>query len=91
MEFMSSDSVFLIFRRFDRLATRNLLYLQDELTELEERLRHFDQQDRTDGGEDGLRNLHSWREDHNMARRQVIFEIRHKLELYRELCLIMFL
>jgi hypothetical protein len=84
MEFMSSDSVFLIFRRFDRLATRNLLYLQEELSVLEERLRCLDQQDGTQAGEDGLRSLHSWHEDKNMERKRVVLEIRQKLELYRE-------
>lgn len=33
-----SDRTSLVFRRFDRLAARNLLYLQSELAELEGKL-----------------------------------------------------
>lgn len=35
-----------IFKRFDRLAARNLLYLQSELAELEVQLDKFDAEDR---------------------------------------------
>jgi len=33
-----TDRTSLVFRRFDKLAARNLLYLQSELTELEHKL-----------------------------------------------------
>jgi len=79
---MISDSVFLIFRRFDHLAARNLLYLQDELFQLEDQLRKLDQQDLSEG-EQGLKNLSSWREDRNTRRKQVVLEIRQKLDIYR--------
>lgn len=41
--FISSDSDFLIFRRFDTLSARTALLLQDEISELEERLDELDQ------------------------------------------------
>jgi hypothetical protein len=34
-----------IFKRFDRLAARNLLYIQSELAELQAKLDEFDRQD----------------------------------------------
>jgi hypothetical protein len=80
---MTSDWVFLIFRRFDHLAVRNLLYLQDELSQLEEQLRKLDQQDAREG-EQGLKNLCSWREDRNMRRKQIVLEISQKLNVYRK-------
>ena len=39
------DRTTLIYKRFDELAARNLLYLQSELAELQSRQRAFDQED----------------------------------------------
>ncbi|KAF8533982.1 hypothetical protein BDD12DRAFT_897285 [Trichophaea hybrida] len=36
--FLDSNPEFLVFRRFGRLSVRNILYLQDELCELQEQL-----------------------------------------------------
>lgn len=41
------DRTTLIYKRYDELAARNLLYLQSELAELEKNQRKFDQQDLT--------------------------------------------
>jgi aminoglycoside phosphotransferase len=47
--FISSDHdrTTLVFKRFDDLAIRNLLYLQSELAELKERQEEFDEEDRS--------------------------------------------
>lgn len=41
--------VFSLFRRFDGISVRTLLYWQDELGELEERLQKLDKTDMDDG------------------------------------------
>lgn len=48
-EFIASDAdhTSLVFKRFDKLAARNLLYLQSELAELQARQNEFDAQDRS--------------------------------------------
>jgi hypothetical protein len=43
--FVASDPELSIFRGFQQLGSRNLLYLQSELLELENQLREFDQDD----------------------------------------------
>lgn len=50
--FMASDRdrTAMIFRRFDRLSARTLLYLQSELAEMEARLAEYDEQDRAQPG-----------------------------------------
>jgi len=40
--FIGSDKDFFVFRRFNTLSARNLLFLQGELIELEERLQELD-------------------------------------------------
>lgn len=42
------DNETLIYRRFDELGTRNLLYLQSELLSLEHRLNELDREDAED-------------------------------------------
>lgn len=46
--FMASDRdrAIMVFKRFDRLTARTLLYLQSELAELQKRLEEYDEQDR---------------------------------------------
>ena len=46
--FVSSDPDLQVYRRFDRLCSRNLLYLQSEILELEARLEEFDDADAKD-------------------------------------------
>ena len=45
---LSSDPDLQVYRRFDRLCARNLLYLQSEILALEARLERFDQADLED-------------------------------------------
>ncbi|KAF8533833.1 hypothetical protein BDD12DRAFT_863283 [Trichophaea hybrida] len=66
--FVSTDQSFFIFRRFDNLAARNLLNLQNELSHLETH----------------MWNLHSQREDQNATRKQLMDEIRTKLDQYQK-------
>lgn len=42
---LSSDPDLQVYRRFNRLASRNLLYLQAEILDLEWRLKEFDAED----------------------------------------------
>lgn len=44
-EFISSDPQLSIYRRYDRLATRNLVYLEAEMQLLEIRLQKIDEQE----------------------------------------------
>ena len=44
-QFIASDKTLCIFRRFDALAIRNLLYMQDELCEIEQQLGELDEAD----------------------------------------------
>lgn len=46
-EFISKDADHsaVLFRRFDRVGARNLLYLQSEIADLEERQEEFDKED----------------------------------------------
>lgn len=48
------DRTAMIYRRFDYLTSRHLLYLQSELAELESCLSEYDEQDR------GLSSARSW-------------------------------
>jgi hypothetical protein len=82
---MASDKVFCIFRRFDTLSVRTLLYLQDELAELEERLNAIDEADVRYGRNPGLVSLHSRRHDTNDERKNIMRIIDEKVYAYRGL------
>lgn len=43
--FISSDPELSVYRRFNHISARNILYLQSEISDLEERLREFDAED----------------------------------------------
>lgn len=83
--FMASDRIFAVFRRFDTLSIRSLLYLQDEISQLESRLNTVDQADRNQGTPIALWRLHSRRDDDNPERIALMEEIRAKLKEYRTL------
>jgi hypothetical protein len=83
-EFISSDKVFNIFRRFDSLAARNLLYMQDELCELEENLENLEQADTYSNSATALQNLCSRRHDCNIEKQKIMNLVREKLRDYRE-------
>jgi len=82
--FIGSDKDFFIFRRFDVLSARNMLFLQDELVELEEKLEQVDLAESRSGTARHPWNLHSRREDSNAARKALMAEIRVKLREYQE-------
>lgn len=94
--FIASDknNTTAIFRRFDRLGARNLLYLQSELAELEARQDAFDAQDLKTLTTDQKGDLRDWKvfaeqakDDNNVRdkeRMQLIKEIREKMKEYSE-------
>jgi hypothetical protein len=53
-EFLCSDPELFVFRRFELLNARALLYMQSELICLESRLHEFDQGDEKDGSHDAM-------------------------------------
>jgi hypothetical protein len=81
-----------LYRTYERLAARNLLYIQSELRELESRFEEVDQHDR-EQGVDGCRLAMSWplkREeatpvlrDHVAKRIELISSLRAKMTEYR--------
>ncbi|KAF2852198.1 hypothetical protein T440DRAFT_466903 [Plenodomus tracheiphilus IPT5] len=96
--FISSDRdrTTLIYKRFDELAARNLIYLQSELVELQSKQRAFDEEDLTS-------DLYTKQRARNFAdfdkavqagdskqkeRWNLMLEIREKLKEYREAMLL---
>jgi hypothetical protein len=53
-EFVCSDPELFVFRRFQLLNARALLYMQSELICLENRLHEFDESDEKDGSNDAM-------------------------------------
>lgn len=92
--FISSDRdrTTLIYKRFDELAARNLLYLQSELAELQAQQRVFDQQDFTADlhTKQCSRNNTAFREaaeQNDQAQQQrwdLMLRIRQTMKEYRE-------
>ena len=79
--YVNSDPNFTIYRRFGYLHNRVLLYRQDELCVLQERLEKLDDEDQ----EKEPKNLKSRERDekyNSTARRDLIFEIDAKLNVY---------
>ncbi|KAK1241109.1 hypothetical protein MKX08_001083 [Trichoderma sp. CBMAI-0020] len=88
------DGTSAIFKRFNRLAARNLLVLQSELAVLEAKLDQYDHEDQA-GREDkedrlnALQSLRNWedykaRNDKNSDRMRLLEQIRTTLKEYRE-------
>jgi hypothetical protein len=81
-----------IYRQFQKIAARNILYLQSELRELELRQEEFDRDDAT-GDLDAIRVAVDWQEFRDRARdpnderakerMQLVKEIRKKVKEYR--------
>lgn len=96
--FLNSDPerFLMVFKRFDRLAIQNLVYLQSELQVLQEKLDGlFDADFKNSGPDAYLRKncLRSWSEfedavqsgnNEERERMRLIFKIRRKLRTYRE-------
>lgn len=94
-EFISKDfrHTSAIFRRFDRLAVRNLLYIESELANLENRLDELDKKQ----SDDMVDYLQDWPllcqlaefgdsiddQEEAVQRRDLILEIRQKMDEYR--------
>lgn len=76
---MKSDPQISIFRRFDYLHLRQLLYLQEELAMLESQLRQVDIADESE-----LNNM-SRRNDTNEERKALVTQIRGRLLEYGKL------
>lgn len=82
------DKSTLIFNRFDRLAARNILYMQAELAELQQELDMFDAEDSHDI--ESKKAARSWREfkkkgETQTIRMELVKEIRKLMKQYREL------
>mgnify|MGYP004501185465 CR=1 FL=1 len=78
--FLASDDDFLIFRRFGALNARLLLYLQDEIVVLEERLRDLEERHAAPGAAD----IHngSFRQEALPERRALLDLISMKVREY---------
>lgn len=85
---ISSDPDLQIYRRFDRLSARNILYLQSELLEAERRLDEFDAVDQTDaaihGNLDVMLSIRCWESFARKARAGNARE-RERMELIRQI------
>ncbi|KAF2269358.1 hypothetical protein CC78DRAFT_612345 [Lojkania enalia] len=87
------DKTTAIFRRFDELAARNLLYYQSELAELESKLRAFDQHD-LNADMETKQCARTWEhfrkaaaQEHNIIqkeRMELMQRIRRTMKEYRE-------
>jgi hypothetical protein len=89
-EFIAQDSDAAIYRKFERLSARNLLYLQSELQDLEGQLQAFDQEDAKDiNDEEAQKTARSWRhysdEGNGRSRkhREIQAKIIMKIKEYR--------
>ncbi|KAI8944993.1 hypothetical protein F4801DRAFT_569960 [Xylaria longipes] len=79
-----TDKSTLIFNRFDSLAARNLLYMQEELAELQAELEAFDAEDSQDiESKKAGRNLKEFKK-RSPRRIQLVQEIREQMKEYRE-------
>lgn len=74
--FLNLDDNFSVLKRFDYLHMRNLLDLQDQLSELEDTLNRYDDAERVQ------LHLSSRRQDANQERRDLLTRIRERLEIY---------
>ena len=74
--FLQSDRKFVVFRRFGQLHARVLLHKQDVITELEQRLNSFDDE------ETNAFFLNSRREDKNAERLLILTNLESKLQEY---------
>ncbi|KAF3922768.1 hypothetical protein ABW21_db0209345 [Orbilia brochopaga] len=86
---MSTDAELSVYRRFDRLSARNLLYYQAELMYLESELDKLDEEDRLLENAEEKYHLRHFKElwdgldERTAKRRSVIQEIRFLMREYR--------
>lgn len=89
-EFIATDDELPIFRRFDRLNARNLLYLQSELIVLESQFQALDYNDIEDGNMNVMQSAKCWEtlqlraeeHPHEMDRMELIRKIRAVIREY---------
>ena len=92
-DFVASDVELSVYKRFDRLSTRNLLYLQTELLEAERQLAEFDAEDNDEKNINVQYVAKCWEtfteraEEHSCehARMEVVLRIRRLIREYRTL------
>jgi hypothetical protein len=83
---VSSDPNFTIYRQYKYLRNRCLLYIQDELADLESRLNEIDEHD----AKHDPRNLTSRETDDSQKRqrrKELVAEIKAKLKEYGKNCI----
>ena len=78
---MSSDDDFFVLRRFGKVGTRVLLFMQDQIVELEEGLQRQD--DWCKNAPKEYADSGTFRGDRNLQRRQIMQDLSHMLERYR--------
>ncbi|MCJ1381358.1 hypothetical protein MMC17_004468 [Xylographa soralifera] len=83
-QFIASDKTLCIFRRFDALAIRKLLYMQDELCEIEQQLGELDKADMASKVYVDLYSLHSRRFDKNEKRIALMQKAAETLRSYEK-------
>lgn len=92
-QFIVSDSELSLYRDFQALSSRNLLYLQSRLTELEKKLKEFDEEDSEQLNTEILLSAKCWEtfsarsKEHprEKERMETILEIQVKMKEYRKL------
>jgi hypothetical protein len=90
-DFIASDDELSVYKSFNRLSARNLLYLQSELLELEALLAEFDERDSTEGDYDTLLSTKCWetfaaRAEENPREKEKMEIIRRIRSLTKEYC-----
>lgn len=78
---MASDDDFFVVRRFGTIGARVMLYMQDQVVELEERLRKVDSECME--AEPAMDNG-TFRQDPDLRRAKIIESLSIKLERYRK-------
>ena len=89
-EFITSDEELFVFRRFDRLNARNLLYLQSELVWLEAQLQEMDDEENSNANMDVKLVAKCWETlslkaeefPREAARMELILKIRRVIKEY---------
>ncbi|KAH7410584.1 hypothetical protein BKA64DRAFT_357892 [Cadophora sp. MPI-SDFR-AT-0126] len=95
-DFIASDTELSLYRNFNTLSSRNLLYLQSCLIELENRLKEFDQEDSDQLDNDVLLSAKCWEtfsaraKEHprEAERMEIILDIKVKMKEYHEALLL---
>lgn len=82
-DFIASDDELSLYKSFNRLGARNILYLQSELLELEAQLNEFDEQDAIEGDYDVLLSTKCW--ETFAARAQEHSREKERMEVIRKI------